>query len=227
MNPILFLHGALGTSEQLNALADKLDLKQPIHFLNFEGHGSETSSNRSFRIEYFAENVLDYMEGHGIEQADFFGYSMGGYVAMYLAKNYSRRAGRIATLGTVLKWSPEIAEREVKFLNPDKIRDKVPQFADKLEMRHPSGWEEVAAKTKDLLLDLGSDPRIKGDDWMQIKHEVRIHTGDRDATAGIEQSMGVYNLLENGELMILPKTPHPIEQANVQLLAASLYDFFS
>ena len=56
---------------------------------------------------------------------------------------------------------------------------------------------------------------------------MRIHTGDRDATAGIEQSMEVCKKLENGELMVLPNTPHPIERANLKLLICSLDDFFS
>lgn len=227
MNPIIFLHGALGTSDQLKPLIEQLDIDQKIHLLNFEGHGSEAGTSRAFRIEHFAENVLRYMDEHKIEQADLFGYSMGGYVAMYIAKNTSQKVGRIATLGTVLKWNTEISEREVRFLNPDKIREKVPQFAKELENRHPSGWEEVASKTKDLLLDLGSEPRISETDWEQIGHAVRIHTGDRDATAGIEQSQYVCKKLENGELMVLPNTPHPIEQANLKLLACSLNDFFS
>jgi len=227
MNPILFLHGALGTSDQLKPLVDQLNLHRPAHLLNFEGHGSDSIPDRPFRMEHFAENVLHYMDEHNFEMANIFGYSMGGYVAMVLAKQQPERVGRIATLGTVLKWSREVAEREVKFLNTDKIREKVPQFAEELEKRHPSGWEEVAAKTKDLLLDLGSNPRISDTGWMEIAHKVRIHTGDRDATAGIEQSLDVCKKLENGELMVLPNTPHPIERADLKLLACSLNDFFS
>jgi pimeloyl-ACP methyl ester carboxylesterase len=227
MNPILFLHGALGISDQLKPLIQQLGIGQPIHRLNFEGHGSKAGTTRSFRMENFAENVMDHMDDHGIEQADLFGYSMGGYVAMYMAKNHPQKVGRIVTLGTVLKWSTDISEREVRFLNPDKIREKVPQFAAELERRHPAGWEEVAAKTKDLLLDLGSEPRISETDWEEISHTVRIHTGDRDSTAGIEQSLEVCKKLENGELMVLPNTPHPIEQADLKLLACSLNDFFS
>ncbi|MEX2478438.1 MAG: alpha/beta fold hydrolase [Gracilimonas sp.] len=227
MNPILFLHGALGTSDQLKLLVEKLNIKQSIHLINFEGHGSGAGSTRPFRMEYFAENVVDYMEDHGMEKADFFGYSMGGYVAMYIARNYSQKAERIATLGTVLKWSSDVSEREVRFLNPEKIREKVPQFAEELEKRHPAGWEEVAAKTKDLLLNLGADPRITDSEWEEIRNKVRIHTGDRDATAGIEQSLDICKKLENGELMVLPNTPHPIERADIKLLACSLNDFFS
>ncbi|PKD43736.1 alpha/beta fold hydrolase [Rhodohalobacter barkolensis] len=227
MNSIILLHGALGTSDQLKPIAERLDLEQSIHLMNFEGHGSESTPDRPFRMEHFVENVIDFMDQHAIEKADFFGYSMGGYVAMMLAKDHPGKVGKVATLGTVLKWSSEVAEREVKFLNPDKIREKVPAFAAELENRHPAGWENVAAKTKDLLLDLGKNPRISDSEWSSISHKVRIHTGDRDATAGIGQSLDVCKKLPNGELMVLPDTPHPIERANLNLLISSLNDFLT
>lgn len=227
MNPIIFLHGALGTSDQLKHLAERFESEEPVHLMNFEGHGSESIPDRSFRMEHFVENVIDFMDQYTIEQADFFGYSMGGYVAMMLAKDHPDRVGKVATLGTVLKWSSKVAEREVKFLNPDKIREKVPAFAEELENRHPAGWEIVAAKTKDLLLDLGKNPRISDSEWSSISHKVRIHTGDRDATAGIGQSLDVCKKLSNGELMVLPGTPHPVEKSNLDLLVCSLQDFLN
>jgi pimeloyl-ACP methyl ester carboxylesterase len=227
MKPIIFLHGALGTSDQLKPLAEQFESEQPVHLMNFEGHGSESIPDRPFRMEHFVENVIEFMDKHAVEQADFFGYSMGGYVAMMLAKDHPERVGKVATVGSVLVWSSEVAEREVKFLNPDKIREKVPTFAEELEKRHPAGWENVAAKTKDLLLDLGKKPRILDSEWSSISHKVRIHTGDRDATAGIKQSMDVFREMQNGEMMVLPDTPHPIEKCNLGLLVCSLQDFFN
>lgn len=227
MNPIIMLHGALGTSVQLKKLAAHLESNSPIHLINFEGHGSKSLPERPFRMEYFAENVLDYMDQHNIEQADFFGYSMGGYVAMILAKEQPDRVGRIATLGTVLTWSSEIADRECRFLNPEKIKEKVPAFAAELNKRHPAGWEKVSAKTKDLLMDLGNNPRISVSELSKISQLVRIHVGDRDETAGIQQSLDVYKKLQNGEFMVLPNTAHPIERADVKILADSLNAFFN
>lgn len=64
MTPILFLHGALGTSDQLKPVVEQLDLDQNIHLLNFDGHGSETGTSRPFRIEHFAENVLSIAKYH-------------------------------------------------------------------------------------------------------------------------------------------------------------------
>lgn len=227
MNPVILLHGALGTSDQLKPLADILETGQPIHLMNFEGHGTGSIPDRPFRMEYFTENVLKYMDERNIRKVHLFGYSMGGYVAMYLARHFPERVEKISTLGTVLKWNSNIAEREVEFLNPDKIREKVPKFAEELNKRHPVGWQEVALKTKDLLSDLGENPRINDSEWSEITHNIRIHVGDSDVTAGIQQSIEVYNELQNGELTVLPDTPHPIEKVNLKLLAASLNGFLN
>lgn len=50
--------------------------------------------------------------------------------------------------------------------------------------------------------------------------------GDRDETTGIQQSLEVYKELENGEFVVLPNSPHPIEQVDMDLLVASLNGFF-
>ena len=226
MIPTLFLHGALGTSDQLKPIVDQLNLNQPVHLLNFEGHGSEIIPDRPFRIEHFAENVLDYMEEEGIEKTDLFGYSMGGFVALYLSKIKPERVGKIATLGTILEWNKEIAENEAAFLIPNKIKEKVPKFAKFLSEQHPNGWESVVNKTREALLNLGEHPVIAADEWKELEHPVRIHVGDRDQTADPIKSIQVCSKLKRGELVVLPNSYHPVEKTDFHLLIHSLNDYF-
>ena len=47
------------------------------------------------------------------------GHSMGGYVALKLALKRPELVDRIITLGTKFNWTPEVAAKEVKMLNPD------------------------------------------------------------------------------------------------------------
>jgi len=225
MNPIIFLHGALGTAEQLHPLTAKLNDNDRIHRFSFEGHGEAAEKDRPFRIEYFADNTLSYMDQHEIDQADFFGYSMGGYVALYLAKYYPKRVGRVATLGTVLKWSPEKSSDETAFLDTDKIEEKVPKFARMLEEQHPEDWRKVVLKTKELLRYLGENPNIKDVEWKSINHPIRIHIGDSDATAGLNDTIQVYNVIPNAQLVVLPNSYHPIHKVDTKILAQSLNEF--
>lgn len=226
-SPLILLHGALGTMEQFNFFMSELEKNFEVHRLNFEGHGEAGPTDSPFRISYFAENVLGYMDEHGIELANFFGYSMGGYVAMVLAKNHPERVHKVATLGTILQWNEEVAERECRYLHPNKIKEKVPHFAEQLNERHLSGWERVVNNTRDMLQYLGVNPEIKSDQWKQITCPLRLHVGDRDTTAGLVETVDIYRKTDKSELVVLPKTGHPITEADKDFLVLSLEKFFS
>ena len=86
MKNILILHGAIGSKDQFELLKHQLVKKYNVHSINFSGHGGEVFKSK-FNIAQFAEDVLNYLNSKNIESIDVFGYSMGGYVALYLAKN--------------------------------------------------------------------------------------------------------------------------------------------
>ena len=222
---LILLHGALGTMEQVDFLLSELKEDYDVHRLNFEGHGESGPTDSPFRMTYFAENVLGYMDEHSINEASFFGYSMGGYVALILAKNHPERVKKVATMGTILQWDEQVSERECRYLYPNKIKEKVPHFAEQLNDRHLSGWERVVNKTRDMLQYLGTHPDIKGSEWKNINCPVRLHVGDRDATAGLAQTIEIYRKIEQSELVVLPKTGHPITEADKDFLILSLEKF--
>ena len=161
MNPVLLLHGALGSSSQLEPLKQKLEARgKEVFMLNFSGH-SGVPSRGSFGIEIFADDVLTFIDKQNLNRVDIFGYSMGGYVAVWLALKHPERVGKIITLGTKFDWSPESAEQEVRKLNAEKIQEKVPAFARILEHRHaPNDWKELLSKTRDMMLSLGNQPLL-------------------------------------------------------------------
>lgn len=223
-NNILVLHGALGNKCQIGVADLQGDFF--IHTLDFPGHG-EAAVEDSFGIEIFAEAVLEYLDEKHIDQVDIFGYSMGGYVALYLAIYHPERVGKIFTLGTKILWTPEYAETETKKLNADKIQEKVPQFAEQLKQRHTAlGWRELLTHTSQMMHSLGTNPLLTLENITQIKHKVRIGIGDRDNTVGVEEAQKVQQALPNAELEVFPNTQHPLERVDQDRLLFSLKDFF-
>ena len=85
---LILLHGALGCKDQLSDLKSRLNSDYDVHTLNFEGHGG-VASDKSFAIDLFTQNVLDYCQSNGLKSVSLFGYSMGGYVALNLALKHS------------------------------------------------------------------------------------------------------------------------------------------
>jgi pimeloyl-ACP methyl ester carboxylesterase len=226
---LLLLHGALGASVQFGPLIASLEPSFRVHTLDFEGHGSAPSRGHPFRIQHFADDVVALLDRENIERADIVGYSMGGYVALHLATGQPGRVGRIATLGTKFWWDPATAAREAARLDPDTIRAKIPRFAEALAARHADagGWETVLANTADCLRELGARPLLTESTLERIPHSVRIIVGDRDTTVSVEETAAVARALRAGELAVLPRTPHPIEQVDLARLTPVLMEFFA
>src|SRR5437773_2093378 len=104
MQHLLLLHGAIGSKEQLQDLANLMERDYNVHLLNFAGHGGKNIPDESYSIQLFAQDVLQYMRQQNIEQTNIFGYSMGGYVSMYIAKHYPEKIKKLITLATKFHW---------------------------------------------------------------------------------------------------------------------------
>ena len=228
MTDLVLLHGALGDATQLAPLATRLGDGRRVVVIELEGHGATPLRDRPLRIESFADDVIARLDRQGIARADVFGYSMGGYVALYLAATSSARIARVATLATKLAWTPEVAVRESAMLDPVVIRTKVPRFAAALEARHTgAGWEALLARTAELLHELGARPRVTDELLASVTQPVRISVGDRDATVTLEECVAAMRRMPSGELEVHPRTPHPFEKVSIDRLARSLEEFFA
>ena len=228
MQDILLLHGAVGSKDQLVPLSEKLKQQYNVHLLSFSGHGGNPLPGQSFSIPLFAEDVYNYVVQNKLQQVNIFGYSMGGYVAMYLALRHPQLVNKIITLGTKFHWDESVASKEVKLLDPDTISSKVPAFADLLKQRHhPEDWKLVLAATKQMLLDLGNNNCLQLQDYAQVHNPCLILLGGNDKMISLEETISVANALPNARFDLLPSTPHPIEQVDLDLLVPLINDFIN
>ena len=227
---LLLIHGALGSATQLGELKLAIDGKHDVHVVELEGHGNTPASQDQFTFDRFAANVRDFMRDRSIDNAAIFGCSMGGYIGLKLAAESPNLVSSVITLGTKMRWTPEIATVETSRLHPDKIRARVPAFAVQLSQRHrgiPGGWETVLARTRALMTALGAHSPIDSQVLSQIQVPVRMMVGDRDAIVSIDETASCVTNIPNGELAVLPDTPHPIEQVRVSLVASLIEDFLA
>ncbi len=226
MQHILLLHGAIGAMDQLSGLENDLADSFVVHRINLSGHGGSPLSDESFSIKLFAEDVLSFLNKKQMETINIFGYSMGGYVAMYVAKHHPQKINKIITLATKYTWNESIAADETKMLNAAKIEEKLPAFASSLKERHaPNNWKIVLEKTAAMLVEMGKDNPLKSDDYLSIQHAALLMLGDRDKMVTLNETLDVYKTLPHAQLAVLPNTPHPIEMVNTSRLAYELKAF--
>ncbi|MCS6934804.1 MAG: alpha/beta hydrolase [Chitinophagales bacterium] len=227
MQQVLLLHGALGSKDQFAGLEQALEPVLKTHAINFTGHGRVPSRHHAFTIQNFAHEVLDWMNSKQLMRADIFGYSMGGYVALWLARFYPGRVGKIFTLGTKLKWNREEADKEIRYLQPDMVAEKIPAFASALAQRHGEHeWRSVMHKTALMLHDLALH-HLTDDDFERIATTVRMARGSRDTMVTADEVQHAVSLMPDAVYVEYENVEHPIEKVPLDLLVSEMVDFFS
>jgi pimeloyl-ACP methyl ester carboxylesterase len=223
---LLILHGALGSEAQFGQLKELFSSGFEVFSFNFSGHGGRAFEG-PYSIDRFANEIAQFMHEKGLSTAAFFGYSMGGYVALRFAHLFPEKCTGIFTLGTKFHWTPESAARETAMLNVEKMKEKVPQFCEVLRLRHePLGWEMVVEETKAMMTRLGNGEAIHPRE-MRISVPVTISVGEADNMVSREESAEAAAAIPGAAYLVFEGFKHPIEQVDQQLLAREIQTFLS
>jgi pimeloyl-ACP methyl ester carboxylesterase len=83
------------TVERLGDLLPTLAKTRRVIAVEFKGHGQTPDTDRPFSYDQFADDTAELLAHIGVEQADVYGYSLGGGVALQLGL---RHPGRIRKL---------------------------------------------------------------------------------------------------------------------------------
>lgn len=225
MQKILLLHGALGSSQNLQPLKEILQNDFEVYTYTFKGHGGSEIPDFEFSIGGFASEVLDLLEQNNLDKINVFGYSMGGYVGMYLAKKHPEKVEKLFTIATKLDWTIEGSIKESAMLNSIKIKEKVPKYAFALQQLHGINWELLMQKTAEMILNLGKNPALNSSDFEKMTTPILISVGDKDVMVSIEECLLASRKIINCQFLVFPNTVHPIEKVDVFELAHQIKKF--
>ncbi len=221
MQKIILLHGALGCGEQLYPLRDLLASRYDVMVYTFSGHGRKSEFQKPFTIGSLANELADFLREQLTEPIPVFGYSMGGYVALWLARHQPHLIKSIVTLGTKINWNETTVEHETKFMVPEKVEAKVPTFAKHLEDLHGENWKTLMLHTAEMMRQLATH-HLKADDFRQIHQPTLLCLGDSDNMVTKDETEHTALMIPNGKFHLLPNTPHPIEKADANLISSFL-----
>ncbi len=227
MKQLLLLHGALATKSQFDGLLPWLKDSFDANAINFSGHGGFSIPAEGYTFKQFAHDILNYADEHKIQKLNLFGYSMGGYAALYFASLHPERVNRIFTLNVKFNWDPLSTAKETSLLDAEKMVTKVPGYANQLIMQHGLNlWKQVLDQTSQMMNTLSKELVLLEEDYKKIHVPVLLAIGDRDKTSGIEETLQVFRLLKDASLWVLPNTGHVFDKIDPQKLAGEIRLFF-
>lgn len=195
------------------------EIKYHVHIINLPGHGVDSGHDAAFNMQSLVDVVANEIREKQLKEVIVFGFSMGGYIGMCLAKQHPALISTLITIGTKYEWSTDIALAQAGFFDTNTIEAKQPAFAAQLSALHGENWKSVVEKTGHLIQALGNTPLLHDDDYKNISCPTMIMLGDKDRMVTLAETIHVFKQLPNGSLCILPKTPHPFEQLDGAVLS--------
>lgn len=224
METIILLHGALGEKSDLDSLSHYLKPRFNVFSFNFSGHG-QTSFTNQFDIPQFSNELNNFIEINKLTRPHIFGYSMGGYVSIYLALNYGTLLGKIITLGTKFNWDETSTQNEITLLQRKVLEERAPQFVELLIKKHGKDWALLLEKTQSLMHDIAMKNYLQPESLSRIENQVLLGIGDRDKMVTYSETQTMMKAIPKSNMYILPMTKHPIETANSKVLGEIIKNY--
>ena len=219
--PLVVLHGAFGWAVVFPTLAKN----RQVIAIEMQGHGHTADIDRPLTYEQMADDTAALLKQLKIEQADLFGYSMGGNVAMAVAIRHPKLVRKLVTAGSHYGKLEDAYDAEVvaqfKSLSPDNFAPKELKDPYDKVAPDPKKWTVLVTKVKKM----GSE--FKGfarEEMRSIKAHVMVTIGDRDVVRP-EHAVEMFRLIPNAQLAVFPGGDHFMLWTNPETLLAPIATF--
>src|SRR6266508_6784957 len=94
--PLVLLHGGISNIEtDFGLLLTTLAKDRQVIAIEQQAHGRTADVDRPLSVEQMANDTTGLLRQGGVENADFFGYSMGSAIALHIAINHPETVGKL------------------------------------------------------------------------------------------------------------------------------------
>lgn len=224
--PLVLLHGAFGFVEGWATILPTLTKTHQVIAIELQGHGRTNDLNRPLTYEQMAEDTAALLKQLKIKDADFFGYSMGGTVALGVAIRHPELVRKLAIYGSCAGKPKDVYDpesyKQYQSLSADFAPPVLKEPYDKIAP-DPKRWPVLVTKVKELGRDFKG---ISAAEMKAIKAQALIMMGDRDVVRP-EHAVEMYRLIPNAQLAIFPGGDHFLLFSSPDKLLSTLLPFLN
>lgn len=224
--PLILLHGAYMTIEAMGEIVPSLAGTRRVVAVELQGHGRTADIDRPLTYEQMADDVAALLRHLDIEEADVFGFSMGGGVALQVAIRHPEVVRKLVVASasyTSDGMHPELLEM-IPAITPEAFAGSPIEEAYLRTAPNPGDFPTLVAKLKQLDMEPFDWPP---EDIRGIVAPTLLIVGDSDAIR-LEHAVELFRLLGGGvmgdltglpksQLAVLPGTTHFIPPGSAVL----------
>ncbi|NVB78665.1 MAG: alpha/beta hydrolase [Kofleriaceae bacterium] len=224
--PLLLLHGGLGTIEMFGPVLHKLAATRQVIAVELHGHGRTRLGDRKISIPDMGDDMAAIVEQLGFKQVDAMGYSLGAGVAFRLAVQHPEKVRRLALVS--MGYSTDGFYPELKPLQAQVSSAALPYMKDTPMYK---GYVAVAPDPNEFpkLLDrIGEAMRQEynwAEDVKKLKMPVMLVVGDSDMFR-LDHEIEFYKLLGGAQRDAGWQREHQSQNRLAILPDVTHYDMF-
>src|SRR5882757_5874659 len=224
--PLVLIHGGVLTIDlSFAALLPALAERHRVIAVELQGHGHTADTDRPITLPNLASDVVALLDELGVEQADFFGFSLGGLTALQIAVAHPERVGRLVLAAT--QYHQDGYYDEVR--TPDWSSPRLPGEADFAQMSaayartapDPEHFQDFLAKVSAAAQ---APLTWTADDLTALAAPTLLVIGDQDFVR-IEHAAEMLRLIPRARLAVLPDTTHMSLMPKADQLLPMVGDF--
>jgi len=209
--PLVLLHGGVLTLDRtFGPLLPALAKNHQVIGIELQGHGHTADSGREMTLENLASDVEALLRKLAIDQADFFGFSLGGMVSLELATRYPEMAGRLVIASVPRRLDGYHPGTRPGAAEPDW--GKLPTAADAQVMEDdyrqvapdPGHFQQHLARTSALVAAFRG---WSADQLAAVRAPTLLIIGDNDFVR-IDHAAEMLGMIPGAQLAVLPGTRH-------------------
>jgi len=217
---LILIHGAVGCAAEIEPLAAAFRHYTEVTAPNLLGHGGRPVPQK-LTIKEIARDVVEQMDAAGMKGTFVAGYSLGAYVALYLARYYPQRVVGAVALAPKFIFDARTVEHWTHLADPDRLRRNGRALIH--EKNHaPQDWVQVARVNSELFRALGEEPELIEKDLAAIKVPVMIVSSDRDALVPWDEAKAIAKAIPGSHLAMFYGGAHPIAAVPVNPIARAV-----
>ena len=192
--------------------------------MDIRGHGRTHNPENYLDLELMSRDVLSLTEEIEMERPVIFGYSLGGYIGLYMLSKYDPAISGLICHEVKYEWTPSFAEKMSKLFDPELIEKKNPKWAEKLEKIHIHGWKKLAKEVMEFVKAMAYN-RLNDSDLEKIRCPVMVSAGDRSELVTLEEAIYVYRAIPDSCFFVTPFAKHGINTLPIDIYIQMIEKF--
>jgi len=206
----------------MQPLTDELSPYVEVFAPDLVGQGGRPLPKR-FSIEEMATDVIAQMDARALARTYVFGYSSGGYLALYLARHFPQRFIAVSALAVKYIFDARTVAHWTHLADPKRMRERNPDRMEELiRTHHPQDWVTLVQMTNEYFRELGRKAPLSIDDLRTITQPVMLIASDNDQIVPLDESTALNKLFPNSRLVVFKGQSHPFKVVPVVAIARAL-----